>query len=197
MLFFKESMMSRKRKNHLRAISEDEYAHLEKISRSLSEPSTRVARAKALLAVSQNFSYQEAAAISGRRSAQAVSQLVGRFNQEGMAALDLKHGGGPEIVYGPEIKNKILEIISTPPDRKKHGTANWSLSMLQKHLEKTEIGHVSTYTLWKILHSANYSFQKNRTWIKTGIVNRRRGGKVIEVEDPDAEAKKKSDFSSL
>src|ERR1700730_1387010 len=95
MLFLKESMMSRKRKNPLRAMSEEEYACLVKISRSLSEPSTRVARAKALLAVSQNLSYQEAATLSGRRSAQAVSQLVSRFNQEGIAALDLKHGGGP------------------------------------------------------------------------------------------------------
>ena len=185
--------MSRKKKDPLRAISEDEYALLEKLSRSLSEPSTRVARAKALLAVRQNFSYQEAAVLSGRLSAQAISQLVSRFNQEGIAALDLKHGGGPEKIYGPEVRNKILEIISTPPDRKRNGTATWSLSTLQKHLEKTEIGHMSTYTLWKILHDANYSFQKDRTWIKTGIVNRKRGGRVVEVEDPDSEAKKKSD----
>ena len=75
--------------------------------------------------------------------------------------------------------------------------AHWSLSTLQGYLEKTEIGHVSTYTLWKILHNASYSFQKDRTWIKTGIVNRKRHGKVVEVEDPDAEAKKKSDFASL
>ena len=183
--------MSRKQKAPLRAMSEDEYDYLDKVSRSFSESSIRVARAKALLAVNKNYTYQEAAILSGRRSAQAVSQLVGRFNQEGISAINPKHSGGPKIVYGTERRNKILEIVSSPPDRKIHGTANWSLTTLQRHLEKSEMGHVSTHTLWKILHSANYSFQKDRTWIKTGIVNRKRGGKFIEVQDPDSEAKKK------
>lgn len=189
--------MSRKQKDPLRKMSEDEYNYLEKVSRSFSESSTRIARAKALLAVYKNCSYQEAAVHSGRRSAQAVSQLVSRFNQEGIEAINLKHGGGPVIVYGLEMRNKILDILSSPPNQKVHGTANWSLTTLQKHLEKTEIGHVSTHTLWKILHGANYSFQKDRTWIKTGVVNRKRDGKFIEVQDPDSEAKKKSDLQSI
>lgn len=185
--------MSRKKKDPIRALSDDERGHLEKISRSSSASSARVARAKVLLAVSQGLSYQEAASQAGRRSALAVSQLISRFNREGVKAIDFKHGGRPPELYGAEIKKKILEIVSSPPDRKKDGTVNWSLVSLQRHLEKTEIGHMSTYTLWKILHNGNFSFQKDRTWIKTGIVTRKRKGKFVEVEDPDAEAKKKSD----
>lgn len=181
--------MTRKQKDPLRTLTEDECTYLKKVSRSLSEPSSRVNRAKILLEVSQKKSYQDAALSAGRRSALSVSQLVSRFNREGVKVLDLLHGGGPRIVYGTDYKQKILSIISSPPDRKKDGTATWSLTTLQKHLEKTE-GHVSTHTIWKILHNAGYSHQKDRTWIKTGIVNRKRRGKIVEVEDPDMEAKK-------
>jgi len=94
-------------------------------------------------------------------------------------------------------RQKIINTFLSPPDRKRDGTATWSLSLLQKKLAKTEMGHISIYTLWKILHEADYTFQKDRTWIKTGIVNRKRKGVVVEIEDPDAEAKKKSNCSSV
>lgn len=182
--------MTRKKKDPLRTLSIEERAYLEKISRSLSEPSSRVCKAKIILAVSHGLSYQQAAWSVGRQSAQAVSGLVSRFNTEGIKALELKHGGGPKILYDSGMKQKILNIIAKPPNRREHGTATWSLNTLQKHLEKTEIGHVSTYVIWQILHGGGYSFQKDRTWIKTGIVNRRQGGKSVEVVDPDMEAKK-------
>lgn len=181
--------MTRKQKDPLRTLTNDERAYLEKLSRSLSERSSKVSRAKILLEVSLKKSYKDAALSAGRRSALSVSQLVSRFNKEGVKALDLLHGGGPQIVYGTDYKQKILNIIASPPNRKKDGTATWSLTSLQRYLEKTE-GHISTYTIWKILHNAGYSHQKDRTWIKTGIVNRKRGGKIVEVVDPDMEAKK-------
>ncbi|MCE2983551.1 MAG: hypothetical protein LW832_08295 [Parachlamydia sp.] len=182
--------MTRKKKDPLRQLTVAELDELGKISRSLSLPSNQIIRAKILLAVSVGVSYQEAAWLVGRSSALAVSKLVSRFNKEGIKALCLLHGGGPKVIYGVQEKKKILSIILAPPDRKKDGTATWSLKTLQKRLKETEVGLVSTYTIWKILHNSSYSFQKDRTWIKTGIVNRKRGGKSVEVEDPDAEAKK-------
>lgn len=181
--------MTRKLKDPLRILTEDERAYLEKLSRSLSEPSSRVSKAKILLEVSRKVSYKNAALSVGRRSALSVSQLVSRFNKEGIKALNLLHAGGPQIIYGSDFKQKLLEIVSSRPDRKEDGTATWTLISLQKRLKKTE-GHVSTYTIWHILHNAGYSHQKDRTWIKTGIVTRKRGGKLVEVEDPDMEAKK-------
>lgn len=189
MLFFGVKM-TRKKKDPLRPLTATELDELKKISRSLSAPATRVIRAKILLAVSAGVSYQEAAWSVGRSSALAVSKLVSRFNKEGTKALNVLHGGGHKVVYDAERKKKILSIVSNPPDRKTDGTATWSLKTLQNHMKRTEIGHVSTYTIWKTLCNAGYSFQKDRTWIKTGIVKRKRGGMSVEVEDPDAEAKK-------
>ena len=78
--------MARRQNNPLRVLTEEERASLYAISRSLTQPAAHVARAKALLAVSEGYSFSEAARRAGRRSGDAVSQLVARFNQEGIAA---------------------------------------------------------------------------------------------------------------
>ena len=74
--------MSRRQKHPLRALTDDERLWLTKIARSKREPSSHVARAKQLLAVSDGYSYTAAAKASGRKSGDAVAQLVERFNRE-------------------------------------------------------------------------------------------------------------------
>ena len=78
--------MTRRQKDPLRALTEEERHLLVRISRSHAEPASHVARAKALLAVADGMSYTAAAKAAGRRSGDAVSKLVSRFNQEGLAA---------------------------------------------------------------------------------------------------------------
>jgi Helix-turn-helix domain len=53
-----------------------------------------VRRAKAVLAVNAGEALTVAAALSGFTSADSVSQLVGRFNQQGLAALSIAAGRG-------------------------------------------------------------------------------------------------------
>ena len=91
--------MSKRKKDPLRELSEAERKWLERISRSQAEPASHVARAKQILAVVDGYNYSEAAQKSGRKSGDAVSQLVSRFNQEGMNAIMLRHGGEPDIGY--------------------------------------------------------------------------------------------------
>ena len=181
-------VMGRPPKNPLRILKNEEKTELERVSRSHTESFERVARAKALLAVKQGYTYQEAALLSGRRSDQAVSNLVLRFNQRGLDALNSLHGGGFKIIYGPKEKQQILDLVS----QKKEGESpHWSLSLIQARLEETSLGHVGRTTIWTILQDEGYSFQKNRTWVNTGKVIRKRNGKLVEVEDPDKNAKKK------
>ena len=86
--------MARLPKDPLRPLTPDEHAHLERLSRSRAEPAAQVARAKALLAVAGGQRYTEAARAAGRRSGDAVAQLVTHFNRDGVAALTPGHGGG-------------------------------------------------------------------------------------------------------
>ena len=65
-----------------------------RLSRSRAAPAVRVARAVMLVAVAGGSDSQEAARSAGRTSGDAVSHLVARFNREGLAALDPRHGGG-------------------------------------------------------------------------------------------------------
>jgi len=87
--------MSRRQKEPLRPLMDEDRVQLERVQRSRSDRAERVARATALLAVADGASYTEAAHRAGRRSGDGVAQLVSRFTAHGLAALDSRHGGGP------------------------------------------------------------------------------------------------------
>ena len=184
--------MTRRRKDPLRPLTQEERELLEQIARAESEPASHVARAKALLAVAAGKTYGAAAQAAGRRSNDAVSQLVSRFNQAGVAALELRHGGGPEIKYGTAEQARILAEVRRKPDLERDGTATWSLSTLQRSLRQAKDGlpEVSTYTIWLVLHSNDFSWQKDGSWCETGKVRRKRKAGVVEVVDPEAIPKK-------
>ena len=184
--------MTRRQKDPLRPLTDEERTVLTQISRAQSEPASHVARAKALLAVASGQSYTAAARAAGRRSNDAVSQLVSRFNCEGWAAIEPRQGGGAQIIYGVEERKRVLAEFERQPDREKDGTATWSLSTLQRALHEASDGlpNVSSNTIWHVLRDAGWTWQKDRTWCKTGSVTRKRKGVVVEVTDPEAEAKK-------
>jgi len=66
-----------------------------------------------LLAVAAGADYQTAAQTAGRKSGDAVSHLVARFNREGLAALDLKHAGGRVPTY--DATAILAELPTLPP----------------------------------------------------------------------------------
>lgn len=100
--------MTSRQKDLLRPLTEEERSWLIRISRSHAEPASHVARARALLAVAGGRSYIEAAKAAGCRSGDAVSQMVSRFNGEGIAAIEVRHGGGPTPIYTAKERKRIL-----------------------------------------------------------------------------------------
>jgi transposase len=184
--------MTRRQTNPLRPLTDDEREWLVGLARSGAEPASHVARAKALLAVAGGESYADAAKAAGRRSGEAVSRLVSRFNREGIAAVEPRHGGGPPIIYAQAERERILSEARRKPERERDGTATWSLTTLRRALRRAPDGlsAVSTHTIWKTLREAGFDWQRDRSWCETGVVERKRGGEVVTVIDPDAEAKK-------
>ena len=184
--------MSRRKKNPLRTLTPEERSNLEAISRSPTQAASRVARAKSLLAVADGESYIRAAQSAGRRDRETVSQLVEQFNQVGMSALDVQHGGGAQVVYGSAQRERILREIRRTPDREQDGTATWSLTTLQQSLRQGEddLATISRDTIWRVLHEADMSWQKSRSWCSTGQVQRKRKAGIVTVIDPQREAKK-------
>jgi transposase len=187
-----EAAMPRKKKDPLRELTEPEQQELVQLSRSQSAPAAEVIRAKILLAVAAGDDYQDAARAVGRRSGDAVSHLVARFNAEGMAALTPRHGGGRRPAYGPEDTGRIVAEARRAPSPEADGTATWSLSTLQRTLRAAPDGlpRVSTYTIRRVLRESGASYQRTRTWCPTGKALRRRKAGPVQVADPDSDAKK-------
>ena len=184
--------MSRRKTDPLRDLTTDERRELTRISRSQAAPAVEVVRAKLLLAVAAGHDYQAAARSVGRRSGDAVSHLVTRFNAEGLSALVPRHGGGRRPTYGAEAIGRIVAEVARAPSPEHDGTATWSLSSLRRTLRAAPDGlpRVSTYTIRRVLHEAGASYQRSRTWCPTGTAQRRRKAGPAVVTDPDADAKK-------
>ena len=182
--------MSRRQKDPLRPLSQEERARLEQLSRSRGEAASHVTRAKALLAVADGQAYTDAARQVGYALGDSVAQLVARFNQEGVLAVILGHGGGPKTLYSAQERQMILAQARRTPEREQDGTATWSLTTLQRSLRAKGLTHVSPYTIWCVLREAGLPWQKNRAWCDTGTALRKRERGVVVVTDPDAEAKK-------
>lgn len=184
--------MSRRKKDPLRPLTDTEGEALTQLSRSQVAPAAQVARAAMLLAVARGDDYQQAARAAGRRSGDAVSHLVARFNAEGLDALTPRHGGGRPPAYDQAARERILREVDRPPTPDTDGTATWSLSTLREAVRAAPDGlpRVSTFTLWRVLHEAGYSHQNTRTWCPTGTALRRRKAGAAVVTDPDAVSKK-------
>src|SRR5712692_11735149 len=184
--------MARPHKDPLRSLTDHERTTLDQVARAGAERADHVAHAKALLAVTDGASFTEAARAAGRRSGDAVADLVARFNREGLAALTRRPGGAPPLQYGPPETERILREARRVPDRALGGTATWSLTTLQRALRRAEDGlpRVSTFTILRVLHDAGFSWQHNRTWCETGVVQRKRKSGTVEVLDPVAAEKR-------
>jgi transposase len=184
--------MSRRRKEPLRPLTADEQRHLNRLRRSTAASAVRVARAVMLLAVAEGSDYQGAARAAGRKSGDAVSHLVARFNREGLAALDPRHGGGHTPTYDASARDRILREAARTPTPEADGTATWSLTTLRRALRAAPGGlpRVPTLTIWQTPRGAGYAFQRTRTWCPTGSAVRTRKAGVATVTDPDAGAKK-------
>ncbi len=184
--------MSRRKSDPLRPLTDAERGELLRLSRSAAAPAAQVARAAALLAVAAGSDYQSAARAAGRKSGDAVAHLVARFNREGLAAVDPRHGGGRAPAYGDAARDRILREAGRAPTPEADGTATWSLSTLRKALRSAADGlpKVSTYTIWRTLREAGRTYQRTRTWCPTGTAARRRKAGAVVVTDPDAVPKK-------
>jgi len=182
--------MVRSQKEPLRGLSEQEEQELQRLVKATSERLDVIRRAKALLAVAAGQSWTEAAHEAGVKSGDGVGKLVKRFNEHGLGALSIAAGAGRKPTYTREQQAHILQEVQRSPDRKEDGTANWSLSTLQQALRKTGLPHIARETLSQVLHEAGYSFQRTRTWCRTGYaLRKRKSGTVITYDEQTLEKK--------
>jgi transposase len=182
--------MTRAAKEAMRALTVDERETLERMRRASSARVDRVRRATALLAVADGQPLVAAAHGAGLRSGSTVAGLVARFNRMGLAALRIAPGRGRKPTYAAGARGQIVALAQRPPDRKRDGTATWSLSILERSLRRDALPHVGATTIRRVLTDAGSSYQQTRTWCPTGTAQRQRKAGVVTVTDPQTEQKR-------
>jgi transposase len=178
-------------KHPLRPLSKQEERVLSRTAKASSERVDTVRRANAVLAVSAGKPFTEAARVSGFKSADSVSQLVERFNQQGLAALFIAAGRGRKATYTSSQRQSILEELRSVPARERDQSATWSLKLLQRALRRGGLSPLGASTMRRILHEAGYVFGRSRTWCRTGTAVRVRKAGVVTVHDPQAQEKQR------
>ena len=138
----------------LRALSAEEEGALARAANASSERVDVVKRARALLAVRAGQSYTQAAREAGYKSGDSISQLVERFNGQGLAALHIAGGRGRKAQYTTAQRDRILTELQRVPDRQADGTATWSLKTLERALRREALPRVSASTIRAVLHEA-------------------------------------------
>jgi len=181
--------MARHQQEALRALSEAERAELERLSRSGSERVDRVRRATALLAVAGGQSFVAAARQAGLGSS-TVTALVRRCNRRGLGVLTIAAGRGRHPTYDAAARAKVVAIAQRAPDRRKDGTATWSLSTLERTVRREGLPEIGATTIRRVLHAAGSSYQRSRTWCPTGTAVRQRKSGPVTVADPLTEQKR-------
>ncbi|MBF6589719.1 MAG: helix-turn-helix domain containing protein [Ktedonobacterales bacterium] len=182
--------MARPIREPLRELTDTERAHLQATVRATSERADVRQRAMALLAVAEGQSYEVAARRAGFAYGTAVSRLIRRVNQRGLAALETAPGRGRKPTYSAAERQQILDTLHESPDRATDQSATWSVTLLQRRLRANGLPQVSRDTVHRTLQRAGYSWQRTRTWCPTGTARRQRKAGVVTVVDPEAERKK-------
>jgi transposase len=181
--------MGRPRKEELRELKEEERQELKRVVKATSERIDAIKRATALLAVAAGATLTVAGQEAGL-SREAVAQMVKRFNQRGLTVLEIAAGRGRKPTYTSEQRARVLAEVQREPDREKDQTATWSLMLLRDALRKTGLPHIAAETIREVLHEAGYSYQRTRTWCRTGYALRKRKSGTVTVYDLETPEKK-------
>jgi transposase len=177
-------------KHPLRPLTKQEERELRRIEKASSERVDVARRARALLVVAASQTFPQAAAAAGFAEARSVSRLVERFNRQGLAALLIARGRGRKPTYTSEQQGKILAEVQREPDREQDQTATWSLMLLRDALHKRDLPDIAKETIRQVLQEAGYSYQRTRTWCRTGYALRKRKSGTVTTYDEHTPEKK-------
>src|SRR5437763_5635491 len=128
--------MAQAQREPLRPLTDGERRMLDDVGKASSERVDRLRRARALLSVADTGRFAPAARWAGFRSATAVADLVRRFNQKGVKALDIAAGRGRRPTYDRAARAHIVAVAQEQPRRREDQTATWSLRTLQRRVRR-------------------------------------------------------------
>lgn len=135
-------------------LTDEERTQLTAMANSQTLPYRQVLRAKIILGCSEPRRIDQLAASLGI-SEVSVRKWRRRFMEQGLEGLNDAPRSGRTPVYGPEIKERILnKLKETPPD----GLCRWDGGTLSREL------NIPDYKVWEILRQEGIQLRRMRSW---------------------------------
>lgn len=83
-----------------------------------------------------------------------MRELGERFHEHGLAARSMAAGCGRKPTDTSAHQARLLQEGQRTPDRKADQTATWSLSLLRKALQATELPQIANEPIRQMLHTS-------------------------------------------
>ena len=152
---------------HVRDVTEDERAKLERLARAATAPMRLVERARIVLLSSRGLTAPQIAARVGVGEATA-RKWIKRFTAAGLAALDDAPRPGRPPTYAEDRRSRVVaKARSLPP--KPEGqevppTCHWTLDRLQEELNKDGVP-IKRSQIRRLLKAEHIKWQRPRSWL--------------------------------
>jgi transposase len=91
-----------------------------------------------------------------------ICNWADRFDSEGIDGLRMKPGRGRRSFMSFHQKQQLKNDLLQSPETFGFNTANWSGSLLRKHLENTYQVFYKQAAVYVLLHELGFSFQRTR-----------------------------------
>jgi transposase len=164
-----------------RRLTDAEGQTLQRIVRRGKHDSLRVRRALIIMASASGNAVQ---AIAGLVQADedTVREVIHRFNQLGLRALDPQWAGGRPRLISAEDEAFIVQTATTRPEKLDRPFTHWSIRKLAGYLadNPVRVVRVGRERLRQLLRHHKISFQRTRTW--KGSSDPEREAKLDRIE---------------
>ncbi len=135
-------------------ITEDDKSALIKQTSSRTQSKQTVDRAKMILDSAEGKPVKQIAA-ELQTYPNKIIYWRKRYIEFGIKGLQDKPRSGRPVIYGPALRNNILDLLSKPPPE---GLASWDGPALAKSLD------LPVDAVWKILRNQGIHLQRQRSW---------------------------------
>ncbi|MFE4599407.1 IS630 family transposase [Kitasatospora indigofera] len=149
----------------VRRLTDQEGQRLQQIVRRGSTSSVRYRRAMMLLASAGGNRVPVIAQLV-QADEDTVRDVIHRFNEIGLAALDPQWAGGRPRLLSPDDEDFVIETATTRPAKLGQPFTRWSLRKLAAYLRKVHgrVIRIGRETLRCLLARRSVTFQRTRTW---------------------------------
>jgi len=165
---------------HMRTLTEEERAKLERLTRAQSAPVRVVSRARIIKRAADGLRVPSIAQDLGV-SEKMVRVWLTRFEQDGLAGLDDAPRSGRPRTYSEDLYSQVIALARGLPPKPADGpippTGHWTLNRLQEVLAQQGVP-IKRSQIRRILKAEHLKWQKPRTWLESDDpeVAEKRGG---------------------